>query len=51
VNQILDYLEERRTELSNEMTRYSYGSTDYRELDAMYDVYDHIITKLVDDYR
>ena len=51
VNEILDYLEERRTELSNEMTHYSYGSTDYRELDAMYDVYDHLITKLGDDYR
>lgn len=51
VNEILEYLDTRRTELSNEMTLYSYGSIDHAELDAMYEVYDHLIAKLEDDYR
>ena len=51
VNHIIDYLDTRRAELSNEMHSVGYGSSDYRELDAMYEVYDHLITKLEDDYR
>lgn len=51
VNEIIDYLDTRRTQLSNEMASVSYGSNDYIELDAMYEVYDHLITKLGDDYR
>jgi len=51
VNEILDYLDTRRSELSNEMMAVGYGSNDYVELDAMYEVYDHLITKLGDDYR
>jgi hypothetical protein len=51
VNEILDYLDTRRTQLSNEMASVGYGSNDYIELDAMYEVYDHLITKLGDDYR
>lgn len=51
VNEILEYLDTRRSELSNEMASVGYGSRDYTELDAMYEVYDHLITKLGDDYR
>jgi len=50
VNEIIDYLDTRRAELSNEMHSVGYGSSDYLELDAMYEVYDHLITKLEDDY-
>jgi hypothetical protein len=52
VNKILEYLDTRRTELSDEMYSYArYGSTKYIELEAMYEVYDHLIAKLEDDYR
>ena len=51
VNEILEYLDTRRSELSNEMASVGYGSSDYTELDSMYEVYDHLITKLEDDYR
>lgn len=51
VNEIIDYLDTRRAELSNEMHSVSSGSTDYIELDAMYEVYDHLVAKLEDDYR
>lgn len=45
VNEILEYMDARRTELSNTMYMLDYGSSEYRELDAMYEVYDHLITK------
>ena len=51
VNEILDYLDTRRTELSNEMSAVAYESNDYAMLDAMYEVYDHLIAKLEDDFR
>ena len=51
VNEILDYLDTRRTQLSNEMAAVAYESNDYAMLDAMYEVYDHLVTKLEDDYR
>jgi hypothetical protein len=51
VNEILDYLDTRRTQLSNEMSAVAYESNDYAMLDAMYEVYDHLIAKLEDDYR
>ena len=51
VNQILDYLDTRRTQLSNEMAAVAYESNDYAMLDAMYEVYDHLIAKLEDDFR
>ena len=51
VNEILEYLDQRRTQLSNEMASVSYQGSDYNELDAMYEVYDHLIAKLEDDYR
>jgi hypothetical protein len=51
VNKILDYLDTRRAELSNEMSSVAYQSADYDALEAMYDVYDHLIAKLEDDYR
>lgn len=51
VNKILDYLDTRRTELSNEMASVAYQSTDYDALEAMYDVYDHLMAKLEDDFR
>jgi len=51
VNQILDYLDTRRTELSNEMASVAYDSNDHAILDAMYEVYDHLMAKLEDDYR
>jgi hypothetical protein len=51
VNEILEYLDTRRTELSNEMASVAMYSNDYNEFDAMYEVYDHLITKLEDDYR
>jgi hypothetical protein len=51
VNEILEYLDTRRSELSNEMASVGYGSSDYTELDSMYEVYDHLIAKLEDDYR
>ena len=51
VNEILDYLDTRRTELSNEMASVAYESNDHAMLDAMYEVYDHLIAKLEDDFR
>jgi len=51
VNKILDYLDTRRTELSNEMASVAYDSNDHAILDAMYEVYDHLIAKLEDDFR
>lgn len=51
VNEIIEYLDARRTELSNEMAAVGYMSRDYQDFEAMYDVYDHLITKLEDDYR
>jgi len=51
VNEILEYLDTRRTQLSNEMVSVAYESNDYAMLDAMYEVYDHLIAKLEDDYR
>ena len=51
VNDILEYLDQRRTDLSNEMASVAYESNDYVMLDAMYEVYDHLIAKLEDDYR
>ena len=51
VNEIIDYLDMRRSELSNEMMAVNYMSKDYETLDAMYEVYDHLVTKLEDDYR
>ena len=51
VNKILEYLDTRRSELSNEMASVGYGSNDYYALDCMYEVYDHLITKFEDDYR
>ena len=52
VNKILEYLDERRHEISNEMGMFvEEGSNDYIELGAMFDVYDHLIAKLEDDYR
>ena len=51
VNDILDYLDTRRSELSNEMMAVSYMSRDYETLEAMYDVYDHLVAKLEDDFR
>ena len=52
VNEILQYLDERRHEISNEMGMFvEEGSNDYIELGAMFDVYDHLIAKLEDDYR
>ena len=51
VNEILEYLDTRRTQLSNEMASVAYESNDYAMLDAMYEVYDHLIARLEDDYR
>jgi hypothetical protein len=51
VNEILEYLDQRRTDLSSEMSAVAYESNDYAMLDAMYDVYDHLVAKLEDDYR
>jgi len=51
VNEILEYLDTRRTQLSNEMSAVAYESNDYAMLDAMYEVYDHLIAKLEDDFR
>ena len=51
VNEILDYLDDRRSDLSREMGFVEESSNDFIELGAMFDVYDHLITKLEDDYR
>lgn len=51
VNEILEYLDQRRTDLSNEMSAVAYEGNDYAMLDAMYEVYNHLIAKLEDDYR
>lgn len=51
VNEIIDYLDTRRAELSNEMHAVPFESKDHEVLDAMYEVYDHLVTKLEDDYR
>jgi hypothetical protein len=51
VNEIIDYLDMRRSELSNEMMAVNYMSKDYEALEAMHEVYDHLIAKLEDDYR
>ena len=51
VNKILEYLDDQRTNLVREMSVHHEDSPAYGELEAMYDVYDHLITKLEDDYR
>ena len=51
VNEILEYLDQRRSELSSEMASVGYESNDYNTFDSMYMVYDHLIAKLEDDYR
>jgi hypothetical protein len=51
VNEILEYLDTRRSELSNEMMAEGYHSNEWLILDAMYEVYDHLVAKLEDDYR
>ena len=51
VNEIIEYMDTRRSELSNEKMNHFVGSRQWEELDAMYEVYDHLITKLEDDYR
>jgi len=51
VNEIIEYMDTRRSELSNEKMNHFVGSRDWEELDAMYEVYDHLIAKLEDDYR
>jgi hypothetical protein len=51
VNEILEYLDTRRADLSNEMHGVPYESKDYETLDAMYEVYDHLVAKLEDDFR
>tara|TARA_B110000483_G_scaffold44217_1_gene55247 strand:- start:533 stop:706 length:174 start_codon:yes stop_codon:yes gene_type:complete len=51
VNEILEYLDQRRSELSSEMASVGYESNDYNAFDSMYMVYDHLIAKLEDDYR
>lgn len=51
VNEIIDYLETRRSELEDEMVGTPFASTDYVELESMHGVYDHLITKLEDDFR
>jgi len=51
VNEILEYLDTRRTELSTEMVLYETNSLAYVEMEAMHEVYDHLIAKLEDDYR
>lgn len=51
VNEIIEYMDTRRSELSNEKMNHFTGSRQWEELEAMYDVYDHLITKLEDDYR
>jgi hypothetical protein len=51
VNQIIDYLEVRRSELEDQMVVTPFLSNDYVELEAMHEVYDHLITKLEDDFR
>jgi hypothetical protein len=37
--------------LSDDMMSVNYMSHDYEIYDAMYEVYDHLITKFVKDYR
>jgi hypothetical protein len=51
VNEILEYLDQRRIDISREMSAVAYESNHYETLDAMYEVYDHLIAKLEDDYR
>ena len=51
VNEIIEYLCIRRLDLASEMKAISYMSTDYIELEAMHEVYDHLIAKLEDDFR
>jgi hypothetical protein len=51
VNDIIDYLDTRYTDLSKEMMGANPMSVDYEILEAMQEVYDHLITKLEDDYR
>ena len=51
VNERFEYLEQRRTDLSNKMSAVAYESNDYKTFDSMYMVYDHLMAKLEDDYR
>jgi hypothetical protein len=51
VNEIVEYLEARRSELEDQMVVTPFSSTDYVELEAMHEVYDHLVTKLEDDFR
>ena len=51
VNDIIDYLATRYTDLSKEMMGENPMSVDYEILEAMQEVYDHLIAKLEDDYR
>jgi len=51
LNAILDYLDTRKNELSNEMMAVGYHSRDYQELEGMYEVYSHLIAKIEDDFR
>ncbi len=51
INAILDYLDTRKNELSNEMMAVGYHSKDYQELEGMYEVYSHLIAKIEDDFR
>ena len=51
VNEILEYLDQRRSDLSSEMASVGYESNDYNAFDSMHMVYDHLIAKLEDDYR
>jgi hypothetical protein len=51
VNDIIDYLDTRYTDLSKEMMGTNPMSIDYEILEAMQEVYGHLIAKLEDDYR
>jgi hypothetical protein len=51
VNEIIEFLDVKRTELSNAMSSVQMHSNNYMELDSMYSVYDYLIAKLGDDYR
>jgi hypothetical protein len=51
VNEILEYLDKRRSETEDELKSADENSILYDYLEGSFQTYDHLIAKLEDDYR
>jgi hypothetical protein len=51
VNEILEYLDTRKCEMSSLMAAQPLGNSDYDYFEGIYETYSHLIAKLEDDYR